>query len=232
MKFPTVAEKGLGLLAGAVLALMGTNAWAGTIAGTKHDFSTQAWAGGQICVACHTPHGGNTSVTDAPLWNHTVTTATYTLYSSGTLNAGAPAQPSGVSKLCLSCHDGTVAVDSFGGATGTTFMTGTKAVGAAAQGSLANDHPIGFTFDTALANADGALFDPSTRSVTVGSGGTRSKTGTVASLMLFNGKLECASCHDVHNTFTANDGAVGTGGYPLLRVSKSGSTICLTCHNK
>ena len=219
---------------GAVLAVAGTAAWAGSIAGSKHDFSTLSWSGGQICVACHTPHGGNTTVTDAPLWNHTNSTATYTLYSSATMNAGALTQPSGVSKLCLSCHDGTVALDSFGGAAGTpsNVMTGSEAVAAAAQGSLANDHPIGFVYDTALATADGALYDPATRSVTVGAGGSRSKTGSVASLMLFNGRLECASCHDVHNTFTANDGAVSTGGYPLLRVSKSASTICLTCHNK
>jgi hypothetical protein len=89
---------------------------------------------------------------------------------------------------------------------------------------------MGFVYEGVLAAADGALHDPSTRAVTVGAGGSRSLTGTVASLMLFNGRLECASCHDVHNTFTAADG-VGVG-YPLLRVSKGGSAICLTCHNK
>lgn len=223
-------RKGFGIVVGVIAGLVGTTAWAGTITGSAHDFSTTGWSGGQICVACHTPHGGNTTVTDAPLWNHAVTTATYTLYSSGTLNAGPLAQPSGVSKLCLSCHDGTVAIDSFGGATGSNFMTGPKAVGAAAQGSLANDHPIGFTYDTAVATADGALYDPATRNVTIGTGGDRSKAGTVASLMLFNGRLECASCHDVHNSFTANNGT-GTGA-PLLRVTKAGSAICLTCHNK
>jgi hypothetical protein len=211
-------------------SLFGAGAWAGTITGSAHDFTGASWSGGQICIACHTPHGGNTSVTDAPLWNHTVTTATYTLYSTSTMNAGTLAQPSGVSRLCLSCHDGTVAVDSFGGATGGTLMTGPNAVGATAQGSLANDHPIGFVYNTALATADGALYDPSTRSVTIGAGGDKSRTGTVATQMLFNGRLECASCHDVHNTFTALN---GTGlGSPLLRVSKGGSTICLTCHNK
>lgn len=214
----------------------GSSAWGGVIAGSAHDFTRPNvnFTGGQICVACHTPHGGNTTVTDAPLWSHTLSgTTNYTLYSSGTLNAGNLAQPSGVSKLCLSCHDGTVALDSYIGGAGTFgVLTGTKAVASTANGSLANDHPIGFTFDTALANADGALFDPATRAVTIGSGGTRTKSGTVASLMLFNGKLECASCHDVHNTFTANDGVANTGGSPLLRVSKAGSALCLTCHNK
>lgn len=211
----------------------GSVAMAGVITGTAHDLSGQGYTGGQICVVCHTPHGGNTTVTDAPLWNHAVTTASYTLYSSGTLNAGVLLQPTGVSKLCLSCHDGTVAIDSFGGVTGTSFMLGTnrKTVGAATQGSLANDHPIGFTYDAGLVTADGSLH-PITTPVTIGTGGTRTKTGTIASLLLFNGQLECASCHDVHNTFTANDGVTGSGGAPLLRVSKAGSAICLTCHNK
>ena len=221
--------KGVGLMAGIIMGLTGGAAWAGVIAGTKHDFSLQGYSGGQICIACHTPHGGNTTVTDAPLWNHAVSTAIYTLYSSSTLNAGPMTQPSGVSKLCLSCHDGTVATDSFGGATGTTFVTGRDAVGSAAQGSLANDHPIGFTYDAALVTLDGSLHN-TTNAVTIGTGGTRTRTGTIASLLLFNGKLECASCHDVHNTFTASNG-VG-GGAPLLRVSKAGSAICLTCHNK
>lgn len=229
--FVHVSKQALWGAVGLLFSAAAGPAVAGTIVGSAHDFSGRGWSGGQICVACHTPHGGNTTVADAPLWNHTVTTHTYTLYKSGTLNADPLAQPSGVSKLCLSCHDGTVAIDSFGGGAGTAgTMSGSKAVGADAQGSLANDHPIGFTYDTALASLDGALFDPATKSVTVGAGGTKSKTGTVASMMLFNGKLECASCHDVHNNFTAADGA-GVGA-PLLRVAKSGSTICLTCHNK
>jgi hypothetical protein len=229
-----VTRMGRRALLGAVGVLLGATvtgaAWAGTIVGSPHDFSTQGWSGGQICIACHTPHGGNTTVTNAPLWNHEVTSKVYTLYSSGTLNAGPLAQPTGVSKLCLSCHDGTVAVDSFGGGSGSNFMTGSIAVGADAQGSLANDHPIGFAYNTALATADGALFDPSTKTVEIGTGGTKTKSGTIAAMMLFNGQLECASCHDVHNGFTANNGT--NLGAPLLRVTKAGSAICLTCHNK
>jgi hypothetical protein len=213
-------------IVGTVLGFGATTAWAGTITGSAHDFSTTGWAGGQICVACHTPHGANTTVADAPLWNHTLTTKTYVLYSNpATLNATL-SQPTGVSKLCLSCHDGTVALDSFGGASGTTFMTGTKAVGAGPS-DLSNDHPISFTYNTALATADGALHDPSTRTVTIGSG-TQTRTGTIAATMLYSGTLQCASCHDVHNTFAV----AGAVGVPLLKVSKAGSAICLTCHNK
>ena len=198
---------------------------AGTIADTKHDFSASGWSGGEICIACHTPHNANTAVTDAPLWNHNLSeVATYALYQSDTLNS-APGQPTGTSKLCLSCHDGTVAYDN---TTGGTKMSGTSAVGSGANG-LSDDHPISFNFDTALANADGALHDPST-AVTIGSGDD-TKTGTIASVMLIGGQVQCATCHDVHNKFTAAIVPPATTNR-LLRVSNAGSGLCLTCHNK
>lgn len=228
----TIRRKWLGktaLLGSTLLLGFAVNpAAAGSITGTKHDLSGNGWSGGQICVVCHTPHNANTSVTAAPLWNHAVTAKSFALYSSPTLTA-VVAQPDGSSKLCVSCHDGTVAIDSFGGATGTNFMTGADAVGKGPQ-DLTDDHPISFTYDAALATADGSLFDPAVKTVTIGTGGTKTKTGTVAALMLYSGKLQCASCHDVHNTFTANNGT--GGGAPLLRVSKAGSALCVTCHDK
>jgi predicted CXXCH cytochrome family protein len=208
-------------LSGAFALLAASSAGAGTIVGSAHDFSVQTWALGQICIACHTPHKSDTTVTDAPLWNHALTTATYTLYSSATLNA-VPGQPAGVSKLCLSCHDGTVALDSFGGRTGTTkFAAGSpRNLGT----DLSNDHPISFLFDAALATADGALADPTATTVTIGDAPTR--TGTVNALMLGGtGKMECSSCHDVHNTFAV-------AGTKLLKVNTAASQICLTCHKK
>ncbi len=201
----------------ALIATAG-GAAAGTIAGSAHDFSGSGWSGGQICLPCHTPHKANTTVADAPLWNHALTAAVFTLYSSTTLNA-VMAQPGGISKLCLSCHDGTVAVNSFGGTTGTTFVSGSKLIGT----NLNSEHPIGFTFNTALATSDGALKDPSVATATIGSG-TQTKTGTIAGTMLYGGKLECASCHDVHNTFT--------NGGKLLKVAIGGSALCTTCHAK
>jgi len=203
-------------LTGLLLTATSLSVSAGTIVGTKHDFSASGWSGNEICVACHTPHNSNTNVTDAPLWNHDLSqVASYTLYSSPTLNA-TTAQPTGTSKLCLSCHDGTVAYDN--------TTNGTKMSGASAVGSdgLNNDHPISFTYDGNLATADGALHDPST-AVTIGSGND-TKTGTIATAMLIGGQVQCASCHDVHNKFT--------DGGKLLRVSITNSKLCLTCHDK
>lgn len=195
------------LMTGAVMAQ-------GTIVGSAHDFSGESWSGGQICIACHTPH--NAKAGYEPLWNHEVTTTTFTLYSNanGTLDATDLGQPTGVSLLCLSCHDGTVGLEAFGTATtGTNFVTGTALLGT----SLANDHPVSFTYDTALATTDGELVDPATGASGI-TGGT-----TIAADMLYGGKMECSSCHDVHNT---------PGFGKLLVKSNAGSALCLTCHDK
>ncbi|MCK4706040.1 MAG: cytochrome c3 family protein [Gammaproteobacteria bacterium] len=207
---------------------------AGTITGTSHDMSAQGFTGGQICVVCHTPHNSNTSVTEAPLWNHDVTAVSFTMYSSGTLDSVPDGQPTGISKLCLSCHDGVTAIDSFGGSSGdgTATMTTTEGAGNKAVGgdsnSLTNDHPISITYNTALSVTDPGLHNPSTRAVIIGEGGDKTRSGTVASLMLSNDKVQCSSCHDVHNNFVGP----ATADQPFLRVSKAGSKLCLTCHNK
>lgn len=66
---------------------------------------------GEVCVYCHTPHGANTT-TAAPLWNRTMLTSTvYTTYTSMTIE-GVVGSPGANSLTCLSCHDGTTAVDS------------------------------------------------------------------------------------------------------------------------
>lgn len=204
------------VLVAALSVLAAQAALAGTIVGSKHDFKANAWSNGEICLPCHAPHN-NLNATGSLLWNHASTTATYTLYSSPTMDSSM-GQPSGVSKLCLSCHDGTVAIDSFGGATGATTITGVANFGT----NLGNDHPISISYATAFAT-DGAL-KADTTAATIGSGG-QTKAGTIATVLLNGGSVECSSCHDVHNTFTA--GATG-----LLKINNAGSALCLTCHTK
>ncbi len=182
------------------------------ITGSAHDFSGNGWSGGQICIVCHTPHNADVSVAESPLWNHEVTIATFIPYSSPTLDATDVLQPSNSSKLCLSCHDGTVALDNYGGTTtGTNFISGGANVGT----DISDDHPISFTYNTALATLDGGLYDPSTDNSGLG--------GTIDDDLLFLGRLECASCHDVHN---------GAGNSSLLVINNASSALCLTCHNK
>jgi len=196
------------------LALCTTFAFA-QISGTLHDFAQTGGFndGGEICITCHTPHDSDISVTNAPLWNHEVTAElAYTLYASTTLNATL-GQPLGNSKLCLSCHDGTVALDSYGGATGVTTIGTGGLIGT----NLSTEHPISFDYDAAQALDLGIRVSTSTVSMPV------SGTGTIAADLLFGGQMECATCHDVHN---------GEGIAKLLRVDNTGSLLCLTCHNK
>ena len=185
-----------------------------TIRGSAHDFSGLDESQ-QICIFCHTTHNADMTVTDAPLWNHDVTTKNYQLYNSPTMD-GTPSQPAGASRLCLSCHDGTIAVDSYGDRTGVIFMGGDVAIGA---DELSNDHPVSFVYDDALAVRDRELFLPSSSPSGLG--------GTLAQDLLFGNQLECSSCHDVHNGPAA--AAVNDS---LLVVTQVQSQLCLTCHKK
>lgn len=194
------------------------------IQGSAHDFSGFAFSGGQICLPCHTPHNGEL-VENAPLWNHDLSTATYQLYSSPSMTATVN-QPNGSAKLCLSCHDGTVAVDSFGGEQGNMFIDA-FAADANLTTDLGDDHPISFTYDADLATADPGLFDPTTKIVTIGSG-QFTKTGSITNVLLENNVLQCSSCHSVHNDFVAGTQISDA----LLKVSIGGSELCLACHNK
>jgi predicted CXXCH cytochrome family protein len=182
---------------------------AGGMRGSKHDFSQTNWSEGEICKACHTPHGANAGKIDAPLWDHTLTTQTFIPYTSTTMKA-TPGQPDGLSKLCLSCHDGTIALDSFNGATGTTVIRN-KIGPNLLKGNGHWKHPISITYDTALSVADTRLNNPVTKMTLLG--------GTIQKDLLFNNKVQCASCHDVHD-----EKRIGT----LLRITEN--TLCKTCH--
>jgi len=202
-----VKMKNAVLFLAAILILTASPAFA-VIVGSAHDFSTQGWSGGKICKPCHTPHNANNTVADAPLWNHEVTTATFTLYSSTTLDA-TMGQPDGFSKLCLSCHDGTVALDSYGGATGTNFMLGNANLGT----DLSDDHPVSFDWThEPIGGSCSQCHDFH------GSSGTT----FVSPLPFFDGRVECATCHDPHNNAPE---------VKMLRMTLAGSSLCLHCHS-
>ncbi|MBU1650393.1 MAG: cytochrome c3 family protein [Proteobacteria bacterium] len=201
---------------------------------THHDFSNSGLTNnGETCVVCHTPHNANTTVSQSPLWNHQVTVNSYTLYNSSTSDATAT-QPTSITRLCLSCHDGTVALGSFGENTGTTYMRDqtSRAVPISIGTALYNHHPVAITYDSALASQDGGLYNPDVHPSGLG--------GTISHDLLNGGVMECSSCHDVHV-------ARGTGNctdchdftYPSyylntksLVKSNVGSALCFTCHKK
>ena len=236
------------------------------IASTPHNMSVggpgavTASSESQICVFCHTPHGA-TNAPGAPLWNRTLSTETYTTYSSSSLDAetiaGQLAQPAGSSKLCLSCHDGTLAISSVNVLNGqfnaTIAITGagpgdTMPVGQGLQTGftrnlgtdLSNDHPISMTYDTTLANADQELLDPAvTAHIEIRSPGVRPLVPLEDTGPGGDGQVQCASCHDPHVVDTSIS---PTNKFLRLRrfqASQPGGAFdetvdinCLACHEK
>jgi predicted CXXCH cytochrome family protein len=178
-----------------------------TILSTKHNLSTsgpgpvRSPTETQVCIFCHVPHHGLGHGSNRP-----ESTATYVPYNSTTMTA-APGSPTGASKICLSCHDGTIAPGQtvasglipLSGTSG-GFMPGISNLGT----DLRKSHPVSFPPPTsprlrAPPPGDPVRLDPS-------------------------GALQCTSCHDPHF-----DGADAIQGKFLVKSNRQ-SAICTTCH--
>jgi predicted CXXCH cytochrome family protein len=183
-----------------------------SIVTTKHNLSVsgpgtvKAITETEICLFCHTPHNSRPV---APLWNRNDPGLNYTLYSSSTLQA-LPGQPDGTSILCLSCHDGTIALGSVISRSSAINMTASNFIPSGVSNltqNLRNDHPISFIYNSALATTDGQLKDP------------LSITTPVA---LKNGKVQCTSCHDPHKNIISD----------FLLATSQNSNLCNSCHQR
>lgn len=248
------------------------------ISSTKHNLGTtgtgenKTTAGtDEICVFCHTPHAADTTA-PAPLWNKRLTTgasySTYATLNSSTID-GEILSVGSISLACLSCHDGTQAMDNIinapgsggydvtGGGTnglGWTWtgarvdangkMINTATTLAMLGPDLSNDHPIGIQYcggGQTSGAPTGACKDkdfvaPQNATIntnlvwwvdtTGGTGGSRDKTDMILYSRAFTAgtgpSVECGSCHDPHSS-TNNT---------FLRVSNTGSGVCLSCHVK
>jgi len=223
------------------------------IANTKHNFGKSAntgnsgsgwnWTNGttEICVFCHTPHGADDSAA-APLWNRSIGTNTYTMYSSlGTSTLDATDQQlngsGSISLACLSCHDGTQAMDTMmntpgGGADGTLVGTTTVA-NTGLNGwvefqsmseisaeiiylgtDLSNDHPVAIQY----AGTGGAAVDADFKTAADNGSGQWYVEGVAQ-----DGSTVNAAGYDKNDMrlFTASGGALS--GQQLVE--------CATCHD-
>ncbi len=235
----------------------------------------------EICVFCHTPHGGAGESSAAPLWNRQLAApSTYTTYTqTGSSTLEGTVQPVGsVSLACLSCHDGTQAMNAnytgpgagagagytasasggYSSASKATAMNGTwslfgvlnmPAEIAYIGTDLRNDHPIGIPF--CGGGLSGAGTTVSGTCANDGFNQSKVQTKSMNGIQVFwvetgnsptirnkedfrlypdnrgasivsAANVECASCHDPHTAANPT----------FLRISNSGSGVCLTCHNK
>lgn len=180
--------------------------------------------GGYRCNRCHVPHSAGRDANGAditgafgvPLWSPTYNADglayTYTLYSSAKFDALQTdiGQPDGAAKMCLGCHDGSYS---------SVRTPARKFV----QDSMTKSHPVSFTYNSALAAKvpNGGLKNPDVAMTPFG--------GTItADLLDSRGKMQCTSCHNVHEQ------GVGT---EMLRmdyntVTGTDGDLCRICHNK
>lgn len=163
-----------------------------------------------FCLYCHAPHSGIAG--KAPLWNQTLTTQTYTTYTSTSeQNKGTQPLLGADSNLCLSCHDGTVAPGEtvvFGKVT----MMGSMYTQDVFGTNLQPSHP----FSLALPMKDSIDLIASLVS--------QGRTGDPA-IKLINGNIECTTCHNPH---VQTKDLVSQNF--LVRDSSSGQ-MCLACHD-
>lgn len=161
----------------------------------------------QVCIFCHTPHN---AAPVQPLWNRQTPAAAYTVYSSNSLQA-SPGQPTGASKLCLSCHDGTIALGSVVSRSQPIAMAGgmtTLPPGHTANigTDLSDDHPISFRYDADLVVKNPALKSPATLDPAI--------------RLDHNAELQCTTCHDAHDNRNGK----------FLVIDNAGSQLCKSCH--
>jgi predicted CXXCH cytochrome family protein len=156
-----------------------------------------------LCVFCHTPHNATPS---RALWNRELQPITYKLYQSSTMEATLN-QPTGSSRLCLSCHDGVIALSKVRVTNTSGRFTLPQISGRTLLGTdLSGSHPISFIYDSALALRTGELVEPAALPRTVHLDEDK--------------QVQCTSCHDPHEDKWPN----------FLRMDDRFGAQCTACH--
>ena len=199
----------------------------GSVSTTLHNLSARgpgevrAVSETEVCKFCHIPHS---AVVAAPLWGHALSTAaSYAVPDvkgpGGALRPGG--QPDGASRLCLSCHDGTVALGDLGRKRGTVPMAGAQKLGAGRRGFLGTDlsgsHPISIEMPVTDPAADD--------DADVGLRPLQAVQADREVRLDRDGKIQCTTCHDPHADRYHVEGQV-----PRFWVKPTVEEVCLVCH--
>lgn len=157
----------------------------------------------QVCVFCHTPHR---AAKGKGLWNRKIPSKVIPYESPSAYEM--PENLNGPSALCMSCHDGTIALGNMLNPPSLgrdadmkdQYVKGRSGFGT----NLSNHHPVGFTYPTKSKSPKAHLADADT-----------------LQLPLTDGQLHCTSCHDPHSSLHP----------PFLRSSSKDGVLCLSCHD-
>jgi hypothetical protein len=208
--------------------------WAGTagaqqarVADTVHNLSVsgpgevKSLTETEICKFCHVPHN---AVVPQPLWGHALSDVAR--YEVPQLRRGggrveAP-QPNGSSRLCLSCHDGTVALGDVAGESRPISMSGSQQLRPGMRGYIGTDlsgsHPVSFVLDPALGDAADGSVDMGLKPLALISSDPDVRLDA-------EGRMQCTTCHDPHA-----DRYYEPGRVPRFWTKPTVTEVCLTCH--
>jgi hypothetical protein len=268
MKKQILAALAFCALGAASAAFAAANRGDGVVGG-PHDMSMYGYSDSQqrVCAFCHTPHHAASSTNPAdylPLWSRSTDTTPFNrAYASATINASELLMDTdkaiGPTRLCMSCHDGSIAPDQHYGNSGTAApLTGDlfsasagngAGVGAGAAG-LTNDHPVGFDYAAVAVGPSTDGVNPTAAQITAANNDANTDPWirnpnalyknnsfgiTVADRLYVSGGksyMTCATCHDVHNKKNVYTTTGTEAVNYLVLAPQANSALCLSCHIK
>jgi len=214
------------LTAAAVMIVSGTTSAQSTdVASTLHNLSVSGPGDvrsvneTEVCKFCHIPHS---TVVNEPLWGHMLSKVErYKMPTprGARPSASVPVQPDGASRLCLSCHDGTIALGEVRSRT-RIGMAGASKLTPGRRGFLGTDlsggHPISIEMPEMPEPGEGEDMTLRPRSAVELDHDVRLDAA---------GKIQCTSCHDPHSDANYDEGSV-----PHFWVKPTVTEVCTTCH--
>jgi len=202
-----------GRLAVVLAVLLGSAVWPASqdsVVNSPHNLSVsgpgpvKSLSESEVCVFCHASHRAGVT----PLWNRELSQAVYITYKSPTAKA-QPTQPTGASKLCLSCHDGTIALGRILSRQTPESLSGSQRIRDRKNlgTDLSDDHPVSMVYSRAQSGKPGTFKAVPLQGAPV--------------TLDENGQVQCTSCHDAHSNRFGD----------FLAMDNREGRLCLACHS-